>query len=849
MRLDHGRNPLRRKRYGALLTALVLLAAGLPAATAAAAPTPERTPDADERALIAEAEEAGPQRVIVELHGEVAARSDRDPVQQQRADGANLTQEHRFEHFPLVTVTADADAVRGLATSPDVAKVYPTEVRTHALAETVPLIGADEVHARGTDGSGQTIVVIDDGIDAEHEFVAGRLVAEACFSGAIGDTLCPNGERQEVGEGAADALTPECEGTASGCVHGTHVAGIALGAATGAAPGDGVAPAADLAAIRVFSREDDEATCAPQEAPCLLADDDDVLRGIDHALAIAEERPVAAVNMSLGGGITSEHCESRYRTPFEALVEAGIAPVVASGNASVDDGVSEPACEPAAVAVGASTENDTAAGFGNRGELLDLFAPGDAVTSSVASASHDDYEEFPGTSMAAPHVAGAFALLRQVDPGASVDELVTLLRDTGEPITYPSGDGEVTTPRIDLAAAIPPPPQAPTTLEYTGPTEADYHDEFTASATLTSQGAAVSGARVSFVLGSGGGSQECAATTDGSGAVSCTLTPTQRPGPTTLTASFAGTDELLPAADTVNFTVTKQETAVAYTGPDKVANGTDVVVSGVLHEEELDGPPVPGRDVTLALGDGEDRQACTGTTDDSGVATCTIAGLDQPLNDDATVPVTVTFDGDAYYEESSASGTVLLEHYTGRAFGLSATIDLPLLPGIGVGPTPDTGAIRTADATTTDTPCTARVSALLVTAATLCPEVTTTLAPGTSTATATVEHVRIGLPGAPVIEIEGATARSVSTCDGDGSAEGSTDLTLRVAGEEVAVDLAPNTVVDVAGGTLRLVLNEQTPVPDADHGLTVNAVHLTSLDGLVDVTVASAESDVHHCAS
>lgn len=58
----------------------------------------------------------------------------------------------------------------------------------------------------------------------------------------------------------------------------------------------------------------------------------------------------------------------------------------------------------------------------------------------------------------------------------------------------------------------------------------------------------------------------------------------------------------------------------------------------------------------------------------------------------------------------------------------------------------------------------------------------------------------------------------------------------------------PNAVVELPGAA-RLVVNEQKPVADADHGVTVNAVHLTAADGHTDIVVASATSDVHNCAS
>jgi hypothetical protein len=137
----------------------------------------------------------------------------------------------------------------------------------------------------------------------------------------------------------------------------------------------------------------------------------------------------------------------------------------------------------------------------------------------------------------------------------------------------------------------------------------------------------------------------------------------------------------------------------------------------------------------------------------------------------------------------------------------------------------------------------ASVSTLVVSAHSLCANVTTTLAPGTSTATASVADVSIGLPGLPVISISGLKAVSHSDCS---STSGSTTLTLTIGGVPVTTSLAPNSVIDL--GAAKLILNEQKPVPGADSGLTVNAVHLV-VSGLVsgDVVIGSATSDMHNC--
>ena len=372
-------------------------------------------------------------------------------------------------------------------------------------------------------------------------------------------------------------------------------------------------------------------------------------------------------------------------------------------------------------------------------------------------------------------------------------------------------------------------------IDYTGPVTASYHQPFTASARLTQGGSPAAGRAVSFRLGQGGGTQQCQATTGSSGSASCRLVPSQVPGQTTLTVTSGS------ASVSVPFTITRAPTAVAYTGPRHVANGVPAHLSARLTEQG--GAPVGGRPVTIALGHGSSSQHCTATSDSSGAASCTIGDLNQPLTAAATVPVTVSFRGDAFYLPSQASASVRLEYYTGRAFGVSASVHPPVLT-VRIPPSPDTGKIRVATAITTSTPCTASVSTVLVTAGTLCPRVTTHLAPGTSTATATVSDVTVGLPGVPVIELSGVRATSTSTC---GSASGTVSVTVRVAGARVAVPTAAGSGVRLPGGT-RLSVNEQRPVPGADFGLTVTAARLILPAGLGQVTIASATSDAHNCS-
>jgi hypothetical protein len=380
-----------------------------------------------------------------------------------------------------------------------------------------------------------------------------------------------------------------------------------------------------------------------------------------------------------------------------------------------------------------------------------------------------------------------------------------------------------------------------TALNYTGDSTADFHDPAHVSARLQdpTDGLPIPGKSISFDMGAG---DNCSATTDSGGNASCVIVPTQAAGTVSLGVSFAGDGFFQPSSATVAFAITQEETTTAYTGPAVIANGQSVTLSGALKEDGT--APIAGRTLTFTLGTGASAQTCAGQTDGTGTAQCTIASVSQPLNDAATVPVTVSFAGDQFYRSSTGTATLRLQFMTGRAYGLSASVNALGLPVAAVPPTPDTGQVRTASAISTPTLCTASVNAVVVTAHALCANVTTTLAPGTSTATASVSDATIGIPGLPVIAVRGVTATSHTTC---GSATGTVTLTLTIAGVPTTVSLEPNSVIDL--GVAQIIVNEQKPVPGADFGLTVNAVHIIASGAVnADVVVGSATSDIHNCA-
>jgi thermitase len=234
-------------------------------------------------------------------------------------------------------------------------------------------------------GAGVTVAVVDSGIDASHPDLAGQ-VDEA------------------LGYDWVDGGQPDDEDG-----HGTHVAGTIAAIADNGIGLAGIAPASKVAALRVLDDHGDGYTS-----------------DVAAAFVYAGTRGVRIVNASLGG-------------PYSDLVAQAIASyprtlfVVAAGNDSLDvadDGDAYPCRLPYAnvVCVGASDNQDEPAAFSNFSTVsVDLFAPGVAIWSTWPA---DGYGRASGTSMAAPHVAGAAALALAANPIVTTAQLRTALLES-----------------------------------------------------------------------------------------------------------------------------------------------------------------------------------------------------------------------------------------------------------------------------------------------------------------------------------------------------------------------------------------------------------------------------------
>lgn len=361
-----------------------------------------------------------------------------------------------YDTLPMVTLRVDRAGLKSLNRSPGVISVTEDVPVAPTLNESTVKIGSDKTAAAGKTGAGISIAILDTGVATKHPFLGARVKTEACFSvndetyGAT--SLCSNGSEQQEGTGSADVESGQCATLGSACSHGTHVAGIAAGNGAGisGAPVRGVAPEADIIAIQVFSKVDSETYCGAGNSPCVLSFTSSQIKGLERVYALKKAGSnVIAANMSLGGGRWSSACFSDLRkTIIDNLLAEGVATVVASGNNGYTDAVNAPGCVSSAITVGSTTDDDQLSTFTNRGPLIDLLAPGTSIVSSVPGGS---YASKNGTSMAAPHVTGALAVLRHTYPGKTIAHLEAMLKSVGETITYEGA----ATPRLQLGEAQP----------------------------------------------------------------------------------------------------------------------------------------------------------------------------------------------------------------------------------------------------------------------------------------------------------------------------------------------------------------------------------------------------------
>jgi len=466
-------NPAHRARFALLLALLTVLP------TAGAGDDPVLWAQSDEKRfaitaiLLEKALSEGPQRVMIGLNTAFKPEGSlsRAGFSKQRQDissaqsavlaglaGFNIQKKRQFKYVPFMVLEADTLAIERLADLPMVASLQEDQVEHLAMASSNEVIGSPAAWSAGYDGTDWVVAVLDTGVDKTHPYftTGSKVVSEACYSTTLTDlstTVCPNGEQFSVALGSG----VNCPLDINGCDHGTHVAGSATGNDL-AGPNYGVGRGAKIIAIQVFSSIDSDDFCGIGNSPCAGTFPSDQVAALERVYDLRGDFNIAAVNMSLGGTIYTDEvsCDDEQQSrklAIDNLRSVGIATVAASGNSGRLNGIRTPACISSSVSVGATTDLDSIAGFSNVADFLDLLAPGFSITSAAPGGGTSNMS---GTSMATPHVAGAWAILKQRSPTAGVARVLTVLRYTGTSVDDGRTNGTVTDMRrinVDVGLA------------------------------------------------------------------------------------------------------------------------------------------------------------------------------------------------------------------------------------------------------------------------------------------------------------------------------------------------------------------------------------------------------------
>ncbi|WP_436494356.1 S8 family peptidase [Actinokineospora sp. HUAS TT18] len=334
------------------------------------------------------------------------------------ADKHGAKVKHRYQSLNGFSATMTDRQARRLAADPAVAYVEQDQtVQLTADQLNPPSWGTDRVDQRAlpldnkytyaTGASNVTAYVIDSGITITHNDFGGR---------------ARHGKD-----------TYDNDNDASDCMgHGTHVAGTVGGTKYG------LAKEVKLVGVKTFG-------CAGGSSLSVI------VAGVDWVTANAVKPAVA--NMSLGSSKSQAVDDAVQR-----MINAGITAVVSAGNENSNACDNSPANLPAAITVGASNINDARWASSNWGTCLDLFAPGQDITSAKWQTSDDSFST-SGTSMAAPQVAGAAALYLSANPQATNQQVRDALVNATTPNVLTNiGTGSPNKLLFTGSGTTPPPP-------------------------------------------------------------------------------------------------------------------------------------------------------------------------------------------------------------------------------------------------------------------------------------------------------------------------------------------------------------------------------------------------------
>ncbi|HEY3267105.1 MAG TPA: S8 family serine peptidase [Armatimonadota bacterium] len=412
-------------------TPAILLALAFPSCAGTLSPRLAAAPPRGREAVIAYLDAPG---------GEVATISARK-LRAHATQGPLLSAISRMDHGRVralwivnaVAIEAGPAAISAIAARTDVTLVDVDETGhadggkpAAAPPWNLARIGADKLWAENLSGSGVTVGIIDTGLDALHPDLAGRLITGGWHDSVNGQT------------------TPYDDNG-----HGTHVAGILCGGSASGTP-IGVAPYARLLAAKALDAGARLQASWVIEAGQWMADPNGDSNPNDAPWAIN-------CSWSFDSSITTA-----FRPVLQLWRSEGIVPVFAAGNAGPGRySIESPASDPLALSVGMTNIFDAVADASGRGPAPppapfnenmkpDLVAPGVQIRSSLPG---NRYGVDTGTSMAAPHVTGALALIRQDYPAITVEEAIQRVKATAADLGSPGADPNYGEGRLDVLAA------------------------------------------------------------------------------------------------------------------------------------------------------------------------------------------------------------------------------------------------------------------------------------------------------------------------------------------------------------------------------------------------------------
>ncbi len=352
-----------------------------------------------------------------------------------------------YSHLPLIFVSVkNLDGLKKLAADSRVKGIYKNRVLRPFLAESLPLIKQPVAQASGYIGAGTAVAVLDSGVDYNGNLYGNGTAFGTCSGvNTPGDCLSLPAVPSGCRVACSHDFTTTDDGYPDNDGHGTNVAGIVMG----------VAPDTRIVALDIFRGS----------GGFLSAFDSDIIDAMNWVIANKSAYNIVALNMSLGGDVFTSPCTNdAFVVPVAEAKAAGILSTVASGNDGYYNGIASPACVPGAVSVGAVYDSadpsigwacsydvpgpDVVPCFSNSAYFLTFLAPGCEILSAGMT------EAMCGTSQAAPHVAGAIAVMKGSNayPSDTPDATLSRLASTGVPVTDPSNG--IVTPRINLVFSV-----------------------------------------------------------------------------------------------------------------------------------------------------------------------------------------------------------------------------------------------------------------------------------------------------------------------------------------------------------------------------------------------------------